>query len=100
MTMIITWTPRAKSDFNKVLEYLHENWSVKEVDHFINEIDGVLKGIANNPQMFIESIKQKSVYKAFVTKHNSLFYKVKPRKKEIILLTFWDNRQDPNKSAY
>jgi plasmid stabilization system protein ParE len=98
--MEIKWTPRAKSDFNKVLKYLHENWSVKEVDYFINQTDDVLEGIVNNPQMFIESIKQKSVYKAFVTKHNSLFYKVKPRKKEIVLLVFWDNRQDPNKNIY
>jgi plasmid stabilization system protein ParE len=98
--MKINWTPRAKTDFNKVLEYLHENWGIKEIENFINQTDDVLEGIANNPQMFIESPKKKNVHKGFVTKHNSLFYKVKPRKKEILLLTFWDNRKDPNKNNY
>jgi hypothetical protein len=50
--------------------------------------------------MFFESSKKKYVYKGFVTKHNSLFYKVNPRKKEIILLSFWDNRKDPQKRPY
>jgi len=32
--------------------------------------------------------------KAFVTKYSSLYYRVKPRKKEIELIVFWDNRKD------
>ena len=43
---------------------------------------------------------KKHFRKGPVTKHNSLSYKVKPNKKEIILLTFWDNRQDPKKLNY
>ncbi len=98
--MKIKWTSRAKTDFNKVLEYLDENWGMKEVEAFIDQTDDILTKIAENPQMFIESTKKKSVYKGFITKHNSLFYSVKHRRKEIILLTFWDNRQNPNKLKY
>lgn len=98
--MIINWTPRAKSEFNKVLEYLLENWGIKEVENFINQTDDVLERVANNPKMFIESSKKKNVHKGFVTKQNSLFYKVNLRKQEIILLAFWDNRKDPNKQNY
>jgi plasmid stabilization system protein ParE len=98
--MKIIWTPRAITDFNKVLEYLYVSWGLKEVENFIDKTDDVLEGIAANPQIFIESLKKKNVHKGFITKHNSLFYKFKPNKKEILLLTFWDNRKDPNKLQY
>jgi plasmid stabilization system protein ParE len=98
--MDITWTSRAKSDFNKILEYLYNNWGAKEVNEFIDLTDSILENIAENPQMFIESTKKRNVHKGFITKQNSMFYKFKPRKKEIILLTFWDNRKDPKKRPY
>ena len=49
--------------------------------------------------MFEESRKKKNVRKGFVTKHNTLYYRVRPRKKELQLLLFWDNRQDPEDLA-
>ena len=100
MTMEINWTPRAKADFNKILEYIYKGWGAKEVNNFIDKTDSVLESIAENPQMFVESTRKKNVRKGFVTKHNSLFYKIRPRKEEIILLTFWDNRKDPKKRPY
>ncbi|MGE4287372.1 MAG: type II toxin-antitoxin system RelE/ParE family toxin [Salinivirgaceae bacterium] len=98
--MKIKWTPRAVSDFNKILVYLYENWGIKELENFINQTDNVLHRIAQNPQMFIESKQKKDVRKGVVTRHNSLFYRINPQKKEIQLLTFWDNRKDPKKLNY
>ena len=49
--------------------------------------------------MFVASGKRKDIRKGFVNKFVSLFYKVYPRKKEIELLIFHDNRQDPGKKA-
>ncbi len=98
--MEIIWTPRAKNDFNKVLAFLYKNWGIREVQNFVKHTDAVLEGIAINPRMFVESSIKKNVRKGFVTKHNSLFYRINPRKKEITLLTFWDNRQDPDKRKY
>ena len=98
--MKITWSAQAKKDYYKVLDYLHENWGINEVKSFIDKTEQVLKAIKKHPQAFIESPQKKHVRKGLVTKHNSLFYKVKPNKKEIILLTFWDNRQNPKKLNY
>jgi hypothetical protein len=50
--------------------------------------------------MFKASKKKKSVRKGFITEHNSLYYQVKPRKREIELITFWDNRQNPLKNKH
>ena len=59
----------------------------------------MLEQIKQNPEMFEESRKKKNVRKGFVTKHNTLYYRVRPRKKELQLLLFWDNRQDPEDLA-
>ena len=98
--MKITWSAQAKRDYYKILEYLHENWGINEVKSYIDKTEEVLKVIREQPQAFIESTKRKNVRKGFVTRHNSLFYKVKTQKKEIVLLTFWDNRQNPAKLKY
>ncbi len=50
--------------------------------------------------MFQASRKKKKVRKALITKHNTLYYRIKPSKTELELITFWDNRQNPNKLTY
>lgn len=98
--MIIRWTLTAKSTFFKIISYLEEEWTDREILNFIDELDNFMKHIKNNPYSFPSSRKKKNIRKGFLTKHISLFYKVKPRKREIHLLTFWDNRQTPDKLKY
>jgi len=98
--MKILWTPTARRTYFEVLEHLEKAWAEKEIQNFINEVDHLLEQINRNPEMFEESRKMKNVRKGFVTKHNTLYYRVKPRKKELQLLLFWDNRQDPGKLSY
>ena len=66
----------------------------------MDKTEKVLSLIAKDPEMFEISRKKKNVRKGFITKHNTLYYRIKPRKKELELITFWDNRQDPKKLAY
>lgn len=53
--MTVIWTKRAKQDYLKVLEYLHENWGLKEVADFVDKTNDAIKTIATNPKAFIES---------------------------------------------
>lgn len=98
--MEIVWSNQAQKDYYKVLAYLHENWGLNEVRSFVDKTEEVLGVIKNHPKTFVESPRKSNVRKGFVTKHNSLFYKVKPYKKEIILLTFWHYRQNPQKLKF
>ena len=98
--MIIKWTPTARNTYFNVLDYLSKEWSLREIENFVNETETVLDQIKEHPYMFKASRKKKNVRKGFVTKHNSLYYRVKPRKKEIELITFWDNRQNPARIKY
>ncbi len=96
----IVWSNQARKDYYKLLDYLQENWGLNGVNSFVDKTEEVLGVIKRNPKAFVESPRKKNIRKGFVTKHNSLFYKVRPYKKEIILLTFWDNRQNPKKLKY
>ena len=98
--MKISWTPRAIEDYSKILAYLYETWGAGSVKKFTAQFENTLKSIEKNPGMFTKTLKKKNVHKGFITKHTSLFYEVKIRKKEIILLTFWDNRKDPDQRRY
>ena len=98
--MKIFWTPQARHTYFKVLDHLEKTWTEREIQNFINEVDNILNQIKRNPGMFEESKKMKNVRKGFVSKHNTLYYRIRPRKKELQLLLFWDNRQDPGKLVY
>lgn len=98
--MKISWTPKARRTYFEVLEHLEKAWTEREIQNFINEVDHLLEQIKKNPEMFEESRKKKNVRKGFVTKQNTLYYRVRPRKKELQLIVFWDNRQDPGKLPY
>lgn len=95
--MKVFWTPQARHTYFKVLDHLEKAWTEKEIRNFINKVDILLDQIKQNPEMFEESSKKRNVRKGLITKHNTLYYRVSPKKMEIQLLVFWDNRQDPGK---
>lgn len=95
--MTIVWTHTAKRSFTKILDYLFKNWTKKEVDTFAEETRKTLYLITENPYMFEASKKNKLVRKGFINNLTSIFYRIHPRNKEIQLLIFWDNRQNPGK---
>lgn len=98
--MEIKWTPTARLTYLEILEYLSKTWTVKEVEKFISKTEHTIDQITSTPYMFEASRRNKKVRKGFITEHNTLYYRIKLRKKEIELLTFWDNRQNPSKLKY
>ena len=98
--MKISWAPKARRTYFEVIEHLEKAWTEREIQNFINEVDNLLEQIKQNPEMFEESRKKRNVRKGFVTKQNTLYYRVRPRKKELQLIVFWDNRQDTGKLPY
>jgi plasmid stabilization system protein ParE len=94
MAKEIRWAPEAIQRFDKVIEYLNQEWSSKEVVAFVNAADKIVRFISENPKMFRKTSKR-NVHEALVTSHNLLIYKVYQSHSTII--TFWDTRQHPNR---
>jgi len=93
----VMWTKRAQGNYFSILDYLSENWTQKEINQFINRVELVIKTIRRNPHLFNASTVNKKVRKAFIDKNNSLFYSLNTYERKIVLLTLYDNRQDPKK---
>lgn len=94
--MEIIWSAKAKITFFNVLDYLKMNWTTKEIIKFNLRTEIVLNAIKRNPGIFPISEKHKEIRKAIIDKNNSFFYKVDLYNNKIYLLTFFDNRQNPD----
>jgi len=95
--MRIIWSPRARITYLNILNYLEIEWGINSVNKFVSESNDILNNVTRNPKLFISTTKNRNIRKGLITSHISFYYRIKPRRKEIEILTFWDNRQDPKK---
>lgn len=98
--MKVIWSAQAKITFLIVLDYLNNNWTIREIIQFNRRNEITLTAIQKNPGIFPVSIKNKKIRKAIVDKNNSFYYKIDYYKQEMHLLTFFDCRQDPQKLMF
>lgn len=97
MVQEITWSPEALSTFLQIIDYLQESWTVREVNNFTDRVDEKLQLLKENPRLGSTRNKKHNIHKTVLHKNVVLLYRFRPLKKEIILLAFWDTRQDPRK---
>lgn len=97
MALKVKWSAEARTTYQRVLDYLTENWTQREVQNFADRTASLLDLISRQPHLFRPSAHE-SIRKAVIGKQNSLFYQIKGT--EIRLLSFWDNRQDPKKNKF
>jgi plasmid stabilization system protein ParE len=90
--MKIIWTARAISDYDSIILYLLDEWTLKEAQQFIRETNRITKLIAKNPNLFEASDKIPYLRKGRIGKQTTLIYQIDET--EIVLLTFIDNRRD------
>lgn len=48
----VVWSPTAKLSYYQILEYLDENWTLKEMEFFIKRTQEVLNYISQNPLLY------------------------------------------------
>jgi plasmid stabilization system protein ParE len=96
MAFKVIWSPKAVETFDKVIDYLHKNWTEKEIKKFVRETEHVIHLVSINPHLFRASEKE-NIFEAIITKHNLLLYQVNQQSKTIELLSFFDTHQDPKK---
>lgn len=95
MSFQVIWSPQAEYSYVRILEYLFEKWTEKEVEKFAERVGEVTSYLRQNPKMYIYS-KSKKSYRAVLTQQTTLVYRIK-EESVVELITFWDNRQDPEK---
>jgi plasmid stabilization system protein ParE len=90
--MTITWTARAMFDYDQIVSYLLEEWTIREAQHFIDEVSIILKQLERTPNMFENSEKIPYLRKGKIGKLTNLIYQLDDT--EIVLLAFIDNRSN------
>ncbi len=91
--VIISKTASKKLD--KLFNYLVINWNLNVKLNFIEKLDKSINAIKLNPESFPESHRKKGLHKCVITKQTSIFYRFDT--KNIIIVTIFDTRQNPNK---
>jgi hypothetical protein len=90
----VIWSLNASFTYYNILNYLDENWTIKEVSAFITRTEEAISHISENPLLFPYSHKSK-IHKCVIVKQVSLYYETSGD--TIKLLIFWDNRRNPAK---
>jgi len=83
------------AELRATFEYLEENWSEKEMRSLSVEIDRIVNLISIHPTMFPKSEKG-DIRGAVVKTLNTLYYREKGEN-SIEILSFFSNRQNPDK---
>jgi plasmid stabilization system protein ParE len=98
MVKTIVWNRRASDSFNSIIEYLQYKWGDRVTKNFVKHTYQIIELLAEYPEMGSIENYEKQVRGFVITKHNTLFYRVENEK--LILLKFFDNRQNPQKKSY
>ena len=98
MAYEIEWTDNAGQDLEKIIKYLNKEWSQESAQKFVDKLNSILELLTNSPYIGMKSNKREEVRQILITRHNKLFYQLIGNK--ILLLDFFDTRQDPEKNIY
>jgi plasmid stabilization system protein ParE len=97
MSYSIIWSPRSYKTFENRVDYLRKNWTEREITNFKNRVKEYLELLKEDPLIGKRTGKRKDLHTGLIIKEVSLIYRVKAIKKEIELVIFLDNRQNPKK---
>lgn len=100
MAIKIGWSNEAIETYDLNLRFLLKNWSAKEIGRFVRQTQYVLSRLQEHPESYNPSTKNRKVRRARLNKYITVYYKYYSSKKEIILLSFWNIKQDPRKLKY
>lgn len=95
--MIFSGQKNQNFQFDRIVIYLREKWTEKEVIKFVVQIKGFERIVVKFPEVYAESSKKGGLRRAVLSKHNSVIYKIDREKTLIRVYTIFDNRQHPEK---
>jgi len=87
--MEIIWSEETLKNYLKVIDYLFENWKIKEIERFENHFNRLIDNLKSNAAICPKS-KILNLRKCIIDENNSLIYQEINNK--IFLVTIIDNR--------
>lgn len=95
--MQIIWSDEAVKDYHQNIDYLLAKWSSQVAIEFIEDVQASIELIKSHPDLYPLTDHQE-IRRAVIRKQITLFFKVKD--KQIHLIRFWNNYQNPEKLGF
>jgi plasmid stabilization system protein ParE len=92
MSLAVFWSDEATETFDNIVSFIEHKWSEKQAAIFVKHTQKILLLISDQPYMYKSSISN-DVRDAVISSQTSMFYEI--HDSYIIILFFWDNRQEP-----
>jgi len=93
MGLVVVFSDVAVDMLISIGEFIENKWSLKQTHEFLLKVHKTINLVSEQPYMFKASEFDKDIRIGLVSKQTSFYYKI--RENEIIILFFWDNRQEP-----
>ena len=90
----ILWTDHALEELAQTISYLEHFFTEKEIKNLSQRIESTTELLSRNPFIFSQS-EFNQVYKVTILKFNTIYYRIVG--KEVQILSFFSNRQNPSK---
>lgn len=91
--MQIFVTPRAEATFHSIIENIELNWGKNAVNGFIKQVDDIFELLQKHP--FLGQGETDDIRGLQLSQQTRILYRIRGDK--IIILTFFDVRQSPEK---
>ncbi|MEO8887575.1 MAG: type II toxin-antitoxin system RelE/ParE family toxin [Mucilaginibacter sp.] len=91
----LRWSERALEENRQLFDYLLNEWGVEIALRVREQIDSTAKRIQDAPEHFQIFIKTRNIRRCVISPQTSLFFRVS--KKEVEIMSVFDNRQSPKK---
>jgi plasmid stabilization system protein ParE len=91
----IRWTAEATNNLEGIIFYLEANWTSKELKRFFQKLEKQLLILSVFPEAYPLSLKRKKIRRCVFTENLTIYYIV--GEEVLVLLSFFDTRQQPSK---
>ena len=98
MALEIRWSKQAENKFDSIIEYLESEWGEKVTQAFVRRTFEFLDLLQDFPEIGSVENQEKQIRGFVIIKQLTVFYKIK--RNSIVILNFYDNRQNPKRKKY
>lgn len=98
MVYEIEFSKRSIIELQKTVDFLLINWSFKTAVEFLDKFFLKINNFSLHPYGYSKSVLGRNIRRCVVTKHVTLYYKIK--KYKVFVLFLFDNRQSPDKLKF
>ncbi len=93
MNFEVKFTPEAEETYDAVVTQLFDRWGEAFVKKFEARVSKAINIISSTPQMYPVIEDNTKIRRCVLHKNCSMLYKVSDR--VVVVVCFWDNRQEP-----